>query len=60
MKGIAALYQGRSRYETTYETPACTVMEFISEGILCFSQGGLNNVGHNGFAGEDFSGGWDN
>lgn len=60
MNGIAALNQGRSHREATYETPSCTVMEFISEGLLCVSQGGFNNLGHNGFVGEDFSGGWDN
>ena len=60
MNGIAALNQGRSLCGTIYETPSCSVMEFISEGMLCISQGGLPNVGHNGFVGEDYSGGWDN
>lgn len=60
MNGIAPLCEGKSLYGT-YVAPECTTMELNCEGsFLITSMGGLNNVGHDGFIGEDYIGGWDN
>lgn len=60
MNGIAPLGEGKSLYGT-YVAPECTTMELNCEGsFLITSMGGLYNVGHDGYVGEDYTGGWDN
>ena len=60
MNGIAVLKEGKSFCET-YVAPGCTIMELNCEESFCLvqSKGIFGNLEHDGFAGSDYVGGWD-
>ena len=60
MNRIPAHYEGKS-FCKTYVAPGCTVVELNCEDSFCLlqSNGTLGDLDHDGFIGDDYTGGWD-